>query len=49
VTVGFGEDMKYSKKLVDVLVDEKVPVAIVSVGRPEVYTETLKNEILRRH
>jgi enoyl-[acyl-carrier protein] reductase II len=42
VTVGLGEDMKYSKKIVDVLVEEKVPVAIVSVGRPEVYTETLK-------
>ena len=42
VAVGFGEDMKYSKKIVDVLVEEKVPVAIVSVGRPEVYTETLK-------
>jgi enoyl-[acyl-carrier protein] reductase II len=42
VTVGFGEDMKYSKKIVDVLREEQVPVAIVSVGRPEVYTETLK-------
>jgi enoyl-[acyl-carrier protein] reductase II len=42
VTVGFGEDMKYSKKIVDVLLEENVPVAIVSVGRPEVYTETLK-------
>jgi enoyl-[acyl-carrier protein] reductase II len=42
VTVGFGEDMKYSKKIVDVLREEKVPVAIVSVGRPDVYTETLK-------
>lgn len=42
VTVGFGEDMKYSKKIVDVLVEERVPVAIVSVGRPDVYTETLK-------
>jgi enoyl-[acyl-carrier protein] reductase II len=42
VTVGFGEDMKYSKKMVDVLREEKVPVAIVSVGRPQVYTETLK-------
>jgi enoyl-[acyl-carrier protein] reductase II len=42
VTVGFGEDMKYSKKIVDVLIEEKVPVAIVSVGRPEVYTKTLK-------
>jgi len=42
VTVGFGEDMKYSKKIVDVLREEKVPVAIVSVGRPDVYTKTLK-------
>jgi enoyl-[acyl-carrier protein] reductase II len=42
VTVGFGEDMKYSKKIVDVLLEEKVPAAIVSVGRPDVYTETLK-------
>ncbi|RLB30576.1 MAG: hypothetical protein DRG87_04740 [Deltaproteobacteria bacterium] len=42
VTVGFGEDMKYSKKIVNVLVEEQVPVAIVSVGRPDVYTETLK-------
>jgi enoyl-[acyl-carrier protein] reductase II len=42
VTVGFGEDMKYSKKIMNVLVEEKVPVAIVSVGRPDVYTETLK-------
>ncbi|MFW6115061.1 MAG: NAD(P)H-dependent flavin oxidoreductase [Thermodesulfobacteriota bacterium] len=42
VTVGFGEDMKYSKKIVDVLRGEQVPVAIVSVGRPDVYTEVLK-------
>jgi len=42
VTVGFGEDMKYSEKIVNVLVEEQVPVAIVSVGRPDVYTETLK-------
>jgi enoyl-[acyl-carrier protein] reductase II len=42
VTVGFGEDMKYSQKIVNVLVEEKVPVAIVSVGRPDVYTETLR-------
>jgi enoyl-[acyl-carrier protein] reductase II len=42
VTVGFGEEMKYSKKIVAVLLEEKVPAAIVSVGRAEVYTETLK-------
>lgn len=42
VVVGFGEDLKYSKKIVDVLVEEQVPAAIVSVGRPDTYTETLK-------
>lgn len=42
VVVGFGEDTKYSRKVVDVLVEEKVPAAIVSVGRPDTYTETLK-------
>ncbi len=42
VVVGFGEDLKYSQKIVEVLTEEKVPVAIVSVGRPDTYTETLK-------
>lgn len=42
VVVGFGEDTKYSKKIVEVLTQEKVPAAIVSVGRPDAYTETLK-------
>lgn len=43
VVVGFGEDTKYSKKVVDVLIEEKVPAAIVSVGRPDTYTKILKN------
>ncbi|MFW6334447.1 MAG: NAD(P)H-dependent flavin oxidoreductase [Desulfosalsimonas sp.] len=43
VVVGRGEGTKYSKKIADMLVEEKVPAAIVSVGRPETYTETLKN------
>ncbi len=43
VVVGRGEDMKYSGKIVDVLVEEKVPAAIVSVGRPDTYTEILKD------
>jgi len=42
VAVGSGEDIKYSKKIVDVLVEEKVPAAIVTLGQPGVYTETLK-------
>ncbi|MFW6080636.1 MAG: NAD(P)H-dependent flavin oxidoreductase [Desulfosalsimonas sp.] len=42
VVVGLGEDTKYSEKIVEMLVRERVPAAIVSVGRPETYTETLK-------
>jgi enoyl-[acyl-carrier protein] reductase II len=34
--------MKYSKKIVDVIIQEAVPVAIISVGRPDIYTDTLK-------
>jgi enoyl-[acyl-carrier protein] reductase II len=42
VVVGVGEDMRYSEKIVEVLIQEAVPAAIVSVGRPEVYTDRLK-------
>jgi enoyl-[acyl-carrier protein] reductase II len=42
IVAGFGELLVYSKKVVEVVIEEKVPVAIVSVGRPEVYTQTLK-------
>ncbi len=42
IAVGFGPALSYSKKVVDVVIEEKVPVAIVSVGRPDVYTRTLK-------
>ena len=42
VIVGVGEDMKYSKKIVEVVIEEAVPVAIVSVGRPDIYTDALK-------
>ena len=42
VIVGVGEEMKYSKKIVDVIIEEAVPVAVVSVGRPEIYTGMLK-------
>lgn len=43
IVVGFGEDTKYSEKVVQVIIEEKVPVAVVSVGSPRVYTERLKN------
>jgi len=42
IAVGFGSDVKFSKKIVEVVIEEKVPVAIVSVGRPDVYTRDLK-------
>ena len=42
VVVGVGEELKYSEKIVDVLIEEAVPVAIVSVGRPDIYTDKLK-------
>lgn len=43
LAVGFSEDIRYSQKIVNVLIEEQVPAAIVSVGRPDAYTETLKN------
>lgn len=42
IVVGVGEDMTYSKKIVNVVIEEAVPVAIVSVGRPDIYTDALK-------
>ena len=43
IAVGVGEAQKFSKKIVEVVIEEEVPVAIVSVGRPDVYTEVLRN------
>jgi enoyl-[acyl-carrier protein] reductase II len=43
IPIGFGRQLKHSKKIVDVLVEEEVPVAIVSVGRPDIYTQILKD------
>lgn len=43
IVAGFGEALKYSKKVVDVVIEEAVPVAIVSVGRPDIYTGVLKD------
>lgn len=42
IVAGFGELLVYSRKIVDVVIEEAVPVAIVSVGRPDIYTEELK-------
>jgi len=43
IVAGFGEALAYSKKVVDVVIEEQVPVAVVSVGRPETYTQVLKD------
>ncbi len=44
IPVGFTDkDRHHSRKLVQVALEEGVSVAIVSVGSPRVYTETLKN------
>jgi enoyl-[acyl-carrier protein] reductase II len=41
IPIGVGEGMKYSKKCVEVVIEEAVPVVITSVGRPDVYTSVL--------
>jgi enoyl-[acyl-carrier protein] reductase II len=47
VVAGFGEALTFSKKVVEVLIEEEVPVAIVSVGRPDTYTRVLKDAGLK--
>ncbi len=42
IPIGFGDDRKFSKRCVEVIIEEKVPVAVISVGQPDVYTEVLK-------
>jgi NAD(P)H-dependent flavin oxidoreductase YrpB (nitropropane dioxygenase family) len=43
IVVGFGELLAYSQRTVEVMIDERVPVAVVSVGRPDVYTKVLQD------
>jgi enoyl-[acyl-carrier protein] reductase II len=43
IVAGFGEALVYSKKVVEVVIEEQVPVAVVSVGRPDTYTQVLKD------
>lgn len=42
VVIGIGDAIKYSRKIVDVIIEEKVPAVIASVGRPDIYTDRLK-------
>jgi len=43
IPIGYGDDRKFSKRCVEVIIEEKVPVAIISVGQPDVYTKVLKD------
>jgi len=43
IAIGVGEAQKYSQRCVEVIIEEAVPVAIVSVGRPDVYTKQLRD------
>jgi NAD(P)H-dependent flavin oxidoreductase YrpB (nitropropane dioxygenase family) len=43
IAVGFGAFLKYSQRCVEVVIEEAVPAAIVSVGKPDVYTRQLKD------
>ena len=47
VVAGFGEALTFSKKVVEVVIEEEVPVVIVSVGRPDTYTQVLKDAGLK--
>ena len=40
----FGDAKKFSDAYVKTVIDEHVPVAVVSMGTPQVYTKELKNE-----
>ncbi len=42
VPIGIGDAMKFSKRCIEVVIEEKVPIVITSVGGPTVYTERLK-------
>jgi len=42
IAIGIGGDRQYSQRCVDVAINEGVPVAVVSVGSPDVYTKILK-------
>ena len=44
IPIGIGEGLKYSKKCVEVVLEEAVPVVITSVGGPDVYTTILQEE-----
>jgi NAD(P)H-dependent flavin oxidoreductase YrpB (nitropropane dioxygenase family) len=47
IAVGVGDQRQYSKRCVEVAIEEGIAVAIVSVGSPDVYTKVLKDAGIR--
>lgn len=43
IPIGVGDSMKYSRKCVEVVIEETVPIVITSVGGPNIYTKILQN------
>ena len=43
IAIGLGEGRQYSQRCVEVVIEEKVPAVISSVGSPDVYTKILKD------
>jgi NAD(P)H-dependent flavin oxidoreductase YrpB (nitropropane dioxygenase family) len=43
INIGMGEARKFSQRCVEVVLEEGVPVAILSVGSPDVYSKVLKD------
>lgn len=43
IAIGMWEDRQYSQRCVEVVIEEKVPVVVSSVGSPDVYTRVLKD------
>lgn len=47
INIGVGDDRKFSQKCVEVVLEEGIAAAILSVGSPEVYCKTLKDAGIR--
>jgi len=43
IAIGMGDAKKFSDAFTRVIIEEKVPVAVVSMGAPQVYTKELKD------
>jgi len=43
IAIGVGREKEYSQRWVEVVLEESIPIAVMSVGSPDVYTKVLKN------